>query len=45
MLRAVIGDSGLEEYLSMVHFDNAKKMQAIYSKVLVKIKRVDDDDL
>ena len=39
------GDSGLEEYLSIAHFDNAKKMQAIYSKVLVKIKRVDDDDL
>jgi len=39
------GESGLEEYLSLAHFDNAKKMQAIYSKVLTKIKTVNVDDL
>ncbi|KAL7541160.1 hypothetical protein ACHAXR_010687, partial [Thalassiosira sp. AJA248-18] len=39
------GESGLEEYLSIAHFDNAKKMQAIYSKVLVRSKGVNDDDL
>jgi len=39
------GESGLEEYLSIAHFDQAKKMQAIYSKVLVKIKTVNDDEL
>lgn len=39
------GDSGLEEYLAIAHFDSAKKMQAIYSKVLVRIKGVNDDEL
>jgi hypothetical protein len=38
------GESGLEEYLSLAHFDSAKKMQAIHSKVLVKIKTVNDDE-
>jgi len=44
-LDAKNGDSGLEEYLSLAHFDNAKKMQAVFSKVLVKIKGVNDDEL
>ena len=39
------GENGLEEYLSIAHFDQAKKMQAIYSKVLVKTKAVNDDEL
>ena len=39
------GESGLEEYLSIAHFDSAKKMQAIYSKVLIKIKGVNVDEL
>ena len=39
------GESGLEQYLGIAHFDNSKKMQAIYSKVLVKIKSVNDDEL
>jgi len=39
------GESGLEEYLGLAHFDSAKKMQAIYSKVLVKIKGVNVDEL
>jgi len=39
------GKHGLEEYLSLAHFDQAKKMQAIYSKVLVKIQFVNDDEL
>lgn len=38
-------DSGLEEYLAIVHFDSAKKMQAIYSKVVKKIKTVNDEEL
>jgi len=38
-------ESGLEEYLGLAHFDSAKKMQAIYSKVLVKIKDVNVDEL
>lgn len=37
------GESGLEEYLALAHFDSAKKMQALFSKVLVKIKAVHDD--
>jgi len=44
-LDAQNGETGLEEYLSLAHFDNAKKMQAIYSKVLAKIKTVNDDEL
>jgi hypothetical protein len=39
------GGSGLEEYLNLAHFDSAKKMQAIYSKVLLKIKSVNDAEL
>jgi len=39
------GENGLEEYLNLAHFDSAKKMQAIYSKVLVKMKPVNDDEL
>ena len=39
------GGSGLEEYLSLAHFDSAKKMQAIYSKVLLKIRSVNDAEL
>ena len=38
-------DSGLEEYLAIAHFDSAKKMQAIYSKVVKKIKHVNDEEL
>ena len=38
-------DSGLEEYLDIAHFDSAKKMQAIYSKVVKKIKTVNDEEL
>lgn len=38
-------DSGLEEYLAIAHFDSAKKMQAIYSKVVKKIKSVNDEEL
>mmetsp|Transcript_19096 Transcript_19096/g.39989 ORF Transcript_19096/g.39989 Transcript_19096/m.39989 type:complete len:314 (+) Transcript_19096:1049-1990(+) len=38
------GESGLDEYLNLAHFDQAKTMKAIYSKVLVKIKSVDDSD-
>ncbi len=34
----------LEEYLSLAQFDVAKKMQAIYSKVLVRIKSVNMDE-
>lgn len=39
------GGSGLDEYLSIAHFDNAKKMQALHSKVLMKIKTVNDAEL
>jgi hypothetical protein len=39
------GGSGLEEYLNLAQFDSAKRMQAIYSKVLVKIKSVNDVEL
>ena len=35
---------GLNEYLSLAHFDVAKKMQAIYSKVLVRMKSVNTDE-
>lgn len=35
---------GLEEYLSLAHFDVAKKMQAIHSKVLVRMKSVNTDE-
>lgn len=38
------GESGLDEYLSLAHFDSAKKMEAIHSKVLVKIKTVNTDE-
>lgn len=38
-------DSGLEEYLAIAHFDSAKKMQAIYSKVVKKIKTVNVEEL
>ena len=38
-------DSGLEEYLAIAHFDSAKKMQAIYSKVVKKIKSVNVEEL
>lgn len=38
------GSSALEEYLSLAHFDMAKKMQAIHSKVLVRIKSVNMDE-
>jgi hypothetical protein len=34
MLDVQNGGSGLEEYLYLAHFDSAKQMQAIYSKVL-----------
>ena len=39
------GGSGLEEYLSIAHFDSAKKMQTLHSKVLMKIKTVNDAEL
>ncbi len=38
------GQGGLDEYLSLAHFDVAKKMQAIYSKVLVRMKSVHVDE-
>ncbi|KAL7472761.1 hypothetical protein ACHAXS_013126 [Conticribra weissflogii] len=38
------GESGLDEYLNLAHFEQAKTMKAIYSKVLIKIKSVDDSD-
>jgi len=44
-LDAKNGERGLEEYLNLAHFDNAKKMQAIFSKVLAKMKPVNDDEL
>jgi hypothetical protein len=39
------GGNGLEEYLSIAHFDSAKKMQTLHSKVLMKIKTVNDAEL
>jgi hypothetical protein len=39
------GGRGLEEYLSIAHFDSAKKMQTLHSKVLMKIKTVNDAEL
>ena len=39
------GGSGLDEYLSIAHFDSAKKMQTLHSKVLMKIKTVNDAEL
>lgn len=38
------GEAGLDEYLEHAYLEEAKKMKAIYSKVLVKIKGVNDDD-
>ena len=38
------GGAGLDEYLNHAYLEEAKKMKAIYSKVLVKIKVVNDDD-
>ena len=38
------GEAGLDEYLEHAYLEEAKKMKAIYSKVLVKIKDVNDDD-
>jgi len=37
------GEVGLQEYLGLAHFDSQKKMQQVFSKVLVKMKGVDDD--
>lgn len=39
------GEAGLDEYLEHAYLEEAKKMKAIYSKVLVKTKAVNDDDL
>ncbi|KAL7446874.1 hypothetical protein ACHAXM_011445 [Skeletonema potamos] len=39
------GEAGLDEYLEHAYLEEAKKMKAVYSKVLVKIKAVNDDDL
>lgn len=39
------GEDGLQEYLDIAHFDSAKKMQQVYSKVLVRNKGVNADDL
>eukprot|EP00984_Skeletonema_dohrnii_P038429 scaffold41651_cov150-Skeletonema_dohrnii-CCMP3373.AAC.3 len=38
------GEAGLNEYLEHAYLEEAKKMKAIFSKVLVKIKAVNDDD-
>jgi hypothetical protein len=38
------GDAGLEAYLSIATFDNAKAVKSIYSKVLGRIKEVSVDD-
>lgn len=38
------GDAGLEAYLGMANFDNAKAIKSIYSKVLGRIKEVDVED-
>lgn len=38
------GETGLNEYLEHAYLEEAKKMKAIFSKVLVKIKAVNDDD-
>ena len=38
------GEVGLNEYLEHAYLEEAKKMKAIYTKVLVKIKSVKEDD-
>ncbi len=38
------GDTGLNEYLEHAYLEEAKKMKAIYSKVLIKIKAVDNHE-
>lgn len=38
------GEGGLDDYLNLAHFDSAKTMKILFSKVLVKIKCVDDSD-
>ncbi|KAL9182373.1 hypothetical protein ACHAXT_013025 [Thalassiosira profunda] len=38
------GEGGLEEYLAIAHFDSAKKMQQVHSKVLSRIKKINDDE-
>merc|ERR1712224_496037 len=37
------GEKGLETYLEMANFDNAKAMKSIHSKVLQRIQSVDLD--
>lgn len=36
------GDSGLEAYVNIANFDNSKAMKSLYSKVLTRIKEVDE---
>jgi hypothetical protein len=38
------GDAGLEAYLGIANFDNAKAMKSLYTKVLTRIKQVNVDD-
>ena len=38
------GDNGLEAYLGIANFDNAKAMKSIYAKVLSRIKSVSLED-
>lgn len=38
------GESGLNEYLDIAHFDQVKSMKPLYSKVLAKMKPPKDDD-
>ena len=39
------GEEGLQEYLSIAHFDSQKKMQQVFSKVLLKMKKMSFDDM
>uniref|UniRef100_A0A7S4K262 TOG domain-containing protein n=2 Tax=Odontella aurita TaxID=265563 RepID=A0A7S4K262_9STRA len=43
-LRVEEGDGGLEEFANIANFEDSKAMKSVYSKVLVRIKKVDLDD-
>merc|ERR1712032_8788 len=38
------GSEGLEEYIDIANFENGKAIKALYTKVLTRIKDIDDED-
>jgi len=41
-LRVGVDDTGLQNYANQTMFENAKKMKSLYTKVLLRIKQVDE---